>query len=73
MIEVCIYVHKCDPFSSIDQNDKMLTNQQSQADSCKNKDLDVHHASSIILGDTSSTGGGGGIKRSRIRLMTDWG
>jgi hypothetical protein len=38
----------------------MLTNQQSQADSCKNKDLDVHHASSIILGDTSSTGGGGG-------------
>jgi hypothetical protein len=63
------YLCKDDQLTSIDHDDNILSNQQSQANSCKIEDLNVQKASSVISDDTISNGG---IKRSRIWLMTDW-
>jgi hypothetical protein len=43
--------------SPINHDDKILSNRQSQVDSCKIEDLSVQNASSVILNDTISTGG----------------
>jgi hypothetical protein len=51
------YIHKCDLLSPINHDDKILSNRQSQVDSCKIEDLSVQNASSVILNDTLSTGG----------------
>jgi hypothetical protein len=51
------YIHKYDLLSPIDHDDKILSNRQSQINSCKIEDLNVQNASSVISEDTLSTGG----------------
>jgi hypothetical protein len=50
------YLYKDDQLTLIDHDDKILSNRQSQADSCKIEDMNVHNVSSIALEDTSSIG-----------------
>jgi hypothetical protein len=57
MIEVCIFMWD-DQLTLIDHDDKILSNRQSQADSCKIKDLNVQNAFLVISEDTLGTGGG---------------
>jgi hypothetical protein len=42
------YLHKDDQLTSIDHDDKVLSNWQSQVGSCKNEDLIIHDSSSVI-------------------------
>jgi hypothetical protein len=51
------YLCKDDQLTSIDHDDDILSNRQSQADSCKIEDLNIQNASSVISEDTLSTGG----------------
>jgi hypothetical protein len=64
------YLCKDDQLTSIDHDDKILSNRQSQVDSCKIEDLNVQNASLVISEDTLSTGEGG-IGRSHVWFMTD--
>jgi hypothetical protein len=63
-----MYLCKDYQLISIDHDDKILSNRQSQANSCKIKNLNVQNASSVISEDTLSIGG---IKTSHIWLLTD--
>jgi hypothetical protein len=59
--------------TSIDHDDKILSNRQSQVDSCKIEDLNVQNASSVILEDTLSTGGHKKITHmAHDQLETNW-
>jgi hypothetical protein len=53
------YLCKDDQLTSIDRDDKILSNRQSQADSCKIEDLNIQNASPVISEDTLSTRGEG--------------
>jgi hypothetical protein len=68
------YLCKDDQLTSIDHDDKILSNRQSQVDSCKIEDLNVQNASLVISEDTLSTGEGGHRKITRMvhdRLKTN--
>jgi hypothetical protein len=52
-----VYLCKDDQLTSIDHDDKILSNRQSQADSCKIEDLNVQNAPSVISEVTLSTRG----------------